>query len=354
MLGQAGSGLLGQAGSGLSGMLSSPQALAALLGAGAGIAGNSDINNTSNSSGTSSNTGSSTSGMTGTSNSQMTGTSNNQMNGSAQGSASQSLAPWLQGYAQDYVGRAQQLAGGPTSNRYLDQAGSMLMGSADDPLVQAARSQQQTVLSGGLLGGNPYINNVARGVGDRMGEAYATGTRAGTFSNYNNDGNSVQAKSGFGQTLGNNDRAFGDALGQTMSGLYANNYNNERSAQDAAARNSLAFGNYGQQSANNLSQFGQQDWMRPYQQNQMYGQAINPAFGSQSQNAANTSQNNVGNMSQNTVGNTAQNGWQNSQNNGTTTGANTQNIQAPSNLLAGLGGAAAGAGLWQNIFGPRR
>jgi hypothetical protein len=302
-------------------LLSNPALLAAGAGALAGIAGNDDITSTQMQTGTSSGSANTTGGQTGTTATQ----------------SMQGLAPWLQGYAQDYVGRAQQLANAPTSNQYLDRAGSLLMGSADDPLVQAARAQQQAVIGGGMLNANPYVDQVARGIGERMGDAYAVGTRANTAGRFNNDGNSVAAKSAFGQTNFLNDRAFGDSLGQAMSGLYMGNYNNERAAQDAASRNSLAFGSYGQQAANSLSNFGQQDWMRPILQNQAYGQAINPAFGSQS----------------NATGNTAQNSWQNLLSNNQTNNQTSSTVQAPNNWMAGTGGALSALSIY-NMLQPRR
>jgi hypothetical protein len=247
----------------------------------------------------------------------------------------------LQGYAQDYVGRAQQLANAPTTNQYLDRAGGLLMGATDDPLVQAARSQQQNVISGGLLGRNPFIDDVARGISDRMGEGYATGTRGALTSGAQMSGNDPRYSSAYQQTVGNADRAFGDSLGQAMSGLYMNNYTNERGAQDAASRNSLAFGSYNQQAASNLGAFGNDAWMRPYQQNQFYGSAINPAFGSQT------------NSTGNTAGNTNQTGWNNVQNNGTTNSTNTQNIQAPNNWMAGAGGALSGIAIDRLLRGGR-
>ena len=292
------------------------------LGAGAAIAGNDDITNETKTRSTSSLDTSGTSKLTG---------------GSSTSSQS-SLAPWLDGAAQDYVGRARQLANAPTTNQYLDRAGDLLMGADSDPLIQAARAQQQGVIGGSMLGPNPFIDQYARGIADRMGEGYATGTRAGIFSRLNNDGNSVFSKSATGQTVGMADRNFGDSLGQTMAGLYMNNYNTERAAQDAASRNSLNFGTYGQGVANNLSQFGQADWMRPILANQQYGQAINPAFGSQQ--TGNTT------MSQN--GSTT--GYQT----GSTTGTTTQNITAPNAWMAGLGGAAAGAGIYRTMFPPQR
>lgn len=272
---------------------------AAGLGALAGIAGNGDITSTQSTNGTS----------------------------STSGNSSQSLAPWLQGYAQDYVGRAAGLANGPMSNNALDTAGGLLnqYATQGDPLVNQARAQQQNVIGGGMLGKNPYLDGVADNIGRRMGDAYATGTRAGVFSGYNNDGNSVQAKSGFGQALGMQDRNYADALGSTMSNLYANNYNTERAAQDNASRASLGFGQFGVNNAQSLAGFGADQWQRPFAANQAYGAAINPAFGSNSTNNAA----------------------------GTTNNTQTQNVTAPNNWMAGIGGAAAGAGIYRNIFGGR-
>jgi len=262
---------------------------AAGLGALAGVAGNGDLTNTSSSTSNSTN--------------------------------SQSLAPWLQPYAQDYLSRAQGLANGSMSNASLDTAGGLLgqYATQGDALVNQARAQQANVIGGGLLGGNPYLDQVADNIGRRMGDAYATGTRAGVFSGYNNDGNSVQAKSGFGQMLGMQDRNYADALGSTMSNLYMGNYNTERAAQDAASRGSLNFGTFGVNNATNLANFGADQWQRPFAANQQYGAAINPAFGS----------NSTSNQ----------------------TGTQTQNVTAPNNWMAGIGGAAAGAGIYRSIFG---
>jgi hypothetical protein len=308
-------------GSGLSSLLSNPALLAAGLGAAAGIAGNDDMN-ISRTSQETQNTSSATTGNL---------TANTNQNSST------NLAPWLQRYAEDYVGRSRDLANAPTTNKYLDQAGGLLSESANDPLVGSARGQQQRVIDGGLLNSNPYIDKVASSIGDRMGESYATGTRAGILSGAQLSGNDPRYSSAAQQTVGNTDRAFADSLGSTMASLYGNNYQNERAAQDAASRNSLAFGSYGQQAANNLSTFGQQDWMRPFTANSQYGNSINPSFGSQN------------NMS----GNNTQNTWAGTQGSLTANGTQTQNIQAPNNWMAGVGGAAAGAGLWRSIFGGK-
>lgn len=268
------SSLLGQ---GINALGGTGGLLSAGLGALAGVAGNGDMQNT------------------------QTGSSG--------------LASWMQPYAQDVVARQQFMANQPATNWALDTSQGLLGNYAvhGTPLTNAAMQQQQNVIGGGMLGSNPYIDQVAQNIGDRMGEAYATGTRAGTFSRFNNDGNSVRAKSAFGQTLGNNDRAFGDALGSTMSSLYYGNYANERTAQDAAARGSTGLANFGVQNAGLLGQSGADAWQRPYTQLSNYQNSLSPAFGQQT--------------------------------------SSTQNIQAPNNWMAGLGGAAMGAGMYRSIFG---
>lgn len=228
---------------------------------------------------------------------------------------SSGLASWMQPYAQDVVARQQFMANQPATNWALDTSQGLLGNYAvhGTPLTNAAMAQQQNVVNGGMLNSNPYIDQVAQNIGSRMGEAYATGTRAGTFDRFSGDGNSPLGKSAFAQTLGNNDRAFADSLGSTMSNLYYGNYANERTAQDAAARGSTGLANFGVNTAGLLGQSGADAWQRPYTQLQNYQSALSPAFGQQT--------------------------------------SSTQNIQAPNNWLAGAGGAAMGAGLWKSIFG---
>jgi len=305
-LGSTASGLLGQAGNFLGN--NTGALLSAGLGAAAGIAGNGDLNNTDSSTLNSSQTG----------NSALSGTSTN------------SLAPWLQGYAQDYVGRARSLLDQGSTNPDMQMAQGQLRALAQngDPLVNSALRQQQSVINGDYLNSNPYIDQVARGIGDRMGEAYATGTRGSLTSNAQLSGNDPRYSSAYQQTVGNADRAYGDALGQAMSGLYMNNYQQERGAQNQAAQYSTNLANFGVANTGNLLQSGVQQQQMPWQMLQQYGQAINPAFGSTSTN--------------NQMGNTAQTGMQ--------TGTRTQNIQAPNDWMAGIGGAAAASGIYRNLF----
>jgi hypothetical protein len=298
--------------------------IAATVGAAAGAASNGDLTSVSQQT---NNTASQTTGQT-------------DMRANSTGQSSQSLAPWLQPYAQDYLSRSRELANAPTTNATIDAARQRQtdLVANGNPLVNQAQQQQASLISGSMLNANPYIDQVASSIGQRMGDAYATGTRAGTFSAFNGDGNSVLSKSGFGQTLGNQDRAFGDSLGSTLNNLYYGNYQGERQAQDAASRNSLAFGQYDANNAQSLYNTGQQDWQRPFAANSAYGNSINPAFGSQ-----NTSQNqSTGQNNTNQFTNTNQ------------TGTNTVNAQGPSDWLAALGGAAGAYGTYRNIVGTGR
>ena len=282
-LGTAGSALggVGSALSGAGSLLGNGGLLAAGLGAAAGIAGNGDLTTSQNTSST--------------------------------GSASSSLAPWLQPYAQQMVGNAANLANGPMSNATLDQARQMLM--SGNPTVAAGAQQQQDVIAGKYLNSNPYIDQVASNIGQRMGDAYAVGTRAGMLGTGAANGG---YNAGAQQALGYADRNFADSLGATMSNLYYGNYNTERNAQNAAAQGSTAFGNYGLNAATTLGNFGQADWLRPFTANQYLGSAINPAYGSQT--------------------NSTQNGTQSS------------TMNAPNNWMAGAGGALAGYSLYNQIF----
>lgn len=224
-------------------------------------------------------------------------------------SRSSGLPEWMQPYAQEYLQNAQRLSQTPftpypgqgvaplnaNQNDAIGMARNLAM--QGDPNVNAARQQQMNVVQGGMLNSNPYIDQVARGIGDRMSESYATGTRGRLTAGFQQSGNDPRFSSAYQQTVGNTDRAFADSLGQTMAGLYGDNYRQERNAQDMASRFSPSFGadartnteglfNAGglqqqtQQNQNNFdySQFQQQtQW--PFQMNQQYGSAINPQFG---------------------------------------------------------------------------
>ena len=224
-------------------------------------------------------------------------------------SRSSSLPEWMQPYAQDYLQRAQQLSQTPftpyggqgvapvNADQQTAIAQARQLATGGDPNVNAARQQQMNVVQGGMLNSNPYIDQVARGIGDRMGEAYATGTRGNLTSTFAQSGNDPRYSSAYQQTVGNTDRAFADSVGQTMAGLYGDNYRQERAAQDMAARFSPAYAadtrtnteglfNAGllqqqtNQAQNNFdfSQF-QAAQQYPFQMNNVLGAAINPQFG---------------------------------------------------------------------------
>jgi hypothetical protein len=230
--------------------------------------------------------------------------------GDATTTASRDLPAWLQPYAQSYLGRADALsqrpfeayAGQRVANLSPDQQTAMTqvrdLATVGNPLVNQAQGQQANVIGGGMLTANPYIDQVAKNVGDRMGEAYATGTRANLASGANMAGGGGQRyNSAAQQVMGNADRAFGDSLGSTMSNLYMGNYQSERAAQDAASRGSLNFGNFGRQNTEGLLNVGglaqgttqnilnanYDEWQQrqgwPMQNLGILGGAINPGFG---------------------------------------------------------------------------
>jgi hypothetical protein len=258
----------------------------------------------------------------------------------------QSLPPWLQPYAESFLRRADALSQQPfqeytgpgvapmTPDQTLaiDQARHLAVNG--DPLVGRARDQQSALLAGQMLGPNQFLDRYAQGIGDRMGEAYATGTRAGLMGRQAKSGGTLDNSSAFGQTLQNSDRAFGDALGQTMNQLYYGNFRDERNAQDAAARSSLGFAadqraatqglmsagllqQQQQQNVNNLqrSEFDRRQ-QYPYQQLDVLRGAINPAFGGQS--------------------------------------SATRTDPGVSPWQGALGGALSGWAIGNNLFGPRQ
>lgn len=183
--------------------------------------------------------------------------------------SAQDLPEWLRPYAQSMLGRADALSQRPyeaypgqrVANLSGDQQLAMTqirdLATVGNPLVNQAQGQQANVIGGGMLNANPYIDQVAKSVGDRMGEAYATGTRANLASGANMaGGGGVRYNSAAQQMMGNADRSFGDALGSTMSNLYMGNYQNERAAQDAASRGSLQFGTFGRGNTEGLLNSG--------------------------------------------------------------------------------------------------
>jgi hypothetical protein len=226
-----------------------------------------------------------------------------------QESRTSGLPDWMQPAAQQYVSTAQRLSQtpftpypgqgvapmNPDQQAAMSQARTLAM--QGDPSVNAARAQQANVIGGGMLNSNPYIDQVARGIGDRMGEAYATGTRGRLTAGFQQSGNDPRYSSTYGQTVGNTDRAFADSVGQTMAGLYGDNYRQERGAQDLASRFSpqfasdmrtnteglLSAGNQQQQQQQNVNNFDygqfQQQQQYPFKMNEQLGSAINPAFG---------------------------------------------------------------------------
>lgn len=220
-----------------------------------------------------------------------------------------SLPPWLEPHAQATTERARDLSQTPykpytgegvapqTQNQTDAAALARYQAMQGDTNVNQARYQQRELVDGKMLNSNPYIDKVAQGIGDRMQESYATGTRGRLTAGFQKSGNDPRYSSAYDQTVGNTDRAFGDALGQTMQNLYYGNYRDERNAQDLAARFSTQFsadqrsntegmfnaGLQEQQTNQNVNNYNyqqhqdEQQW--PFKMNDYYRQSVDPNYG---------------------------------------------------------------------------
>lgn len=274
--GGAGTGLLSGAGTALSGvggaLASNPGLAGAAIGAIAGVAGNQPETQTN----------------------------------------TQGLPAWMQPYAESSLARANALSSQPFqpygapmvagASGDQENAYNLIRQNANtgDALVNQARGQQSNVISGGVLNSNPYLDQVANNIGNRMGDAYALGTRGNLSTRQAMaGGGGEQFNSSAKAIMGQNDRSFGDSLGSTLSNLYAGNYQNERQAQDAASRASLGFSSDWRANTEGLLNAGTQqqgnqqanydatraEWDRgqawPTQSLGILQNAINPQYGSQ-------------------------------------------------------------------------
>jgi hypothetical protein len=132
----------------------------------------------------------------------------------------------------------------------------------NQPLFDQAQGELSKTMSGAYLSpdSNPYLKGTYDAAAGRMADAYKMGTAAQT-----------NAAAGFGGAFGGSaqselqgqqNRAFGDSLGQFANNLYGQNYQAERGRQlgavqaapaFAGARQAFDFGN-----ANALNSIGQQ------------------------------------------------------------------------------------------------
>jgi len=186
----------------------------------------------------------------------------------------QELPDFLQPYAPEYAQRVQDVANMPYNaygyNRVAPFAEDTLAGmdmarnaaNYNQPLFDQAQNELSKTMSGAYLlpGSNPYLQGTYDAAASRMADAYKTGTAAQT-----------NAAAGFGGAFGGSaqselqgqqNRAFGDSLGQFANNLYGQNYQAERGRQlgavqaapgFAGARQAFDFGN-----ANALNSIGQQ------------------------------------------------------------------------------------------------
>ena len=147
------------------------------------------------------------------------------------------LPDWYQGYAQKGVNLAGQLAQMPYQSyggtRIAPFTGEQEQGlqmatqraQQGSPVLDAARQNATKTLSGGYLdiGTNPAWAPMSQ----RIADAYKYGTAAQTDTAFSR-ANAFGDNSAYQQTVGQNQRAFGDALSQ----LAGNLYNQERGYQN--------------------------------------------------------------------------------------------------------------------------
>jgi len=186
----------------------------------------------------------------------------------------QELPDFLQPYAPEYAQRVRDVANMPYNeygyNRIAPFTEDTLAGmdmarnaaNYNQPLWDQAQDELSKTMSGAYLSpdSNPYLKGTFDAAAGRMADAYKTGTAAQT-----------NAAAGFGGAFGGSaqselqgqqNRAFGDSLGQFGLGLYGQNFQAERGRQlgavqaapgFAGARQAFDFGN-----ANALNSIGQQ------------------------------------------------------------------------------------------------
>jgi hypothetical protein len=223
------------------------------------------------------------------------------------------LPDYLQPYGPEYAQRVQDTANLPYPdyqyNRVAPFSEDTLAGmdmarnaaNYNQPLFDQAQGELSKTMSGAYLSpdSNPYLRGTYDAAAGRMADAYKTGTAAQT-----------NAAAGFGGAFGGSaqselqgqqNRAFGDSLGQLGLGLYGQNFQAERGRQlgaaqfaptFAGARQAFDFGN-----ANALNSIGQQqqalgqnylnaDFAQfqdanayPYKQLDVYASMFNPNLG---------------------------------------------------------------------------
>lgn len=255
--------------------------------------------------------------------------------------SSTSVPDWLQPYASGYLNRAQQVADTPyqayTGQRVADfspwqqqafqaQAQRAMSGS---PVMNAANSQLQSTISGANLNGNPYLQGqIDQAQGDLVRQwntvqkpAWDTSMqRSGSFGN-----------SGIAEANRNAQDMMQRNLGLIGSNMRYQNYAQERQNQMQAMGMAPTFAQQDYNDINQLSQAGQQ-----YQnQNQRMLDAGYQQF-QESRQYPMQQLDTFGNAYRNVLGNQSQ---------------STQTQPGPSTASQLFGGAVAGAGLYNLLFG---
>ena len=246
--------------------------------------------------------------------------------------------PWQEPYLQDYMGRAQELANQPYNpspqtfvgpNPTLQGAWQATANRAiqGSPVMGAANTQLQNIVSGGFMGGNPYLN-------DAISNAQGDLTRAWNTVQKPAWEKAMQGSGSFGNTgvmeyANNAQNDLQRNLGRISSDMRFNNYSNERGLMQSALGMAPTFANQDYVDAAQLQNVGQQmqgfdqgqadqnyRWWQeaqnfPRQQLAQYGQALGVGGG----------------------------------------GTTTQTAPDPSRASQLVGGALTGAQLYKMLFG---
>lgn len=250
----------------------------------------------------------------------------------------QAPLPWMEPYLQDYMGRAQTVANQPyqqspgtyvAPNNYLSMGWNATANRAmqGSPEMNAARGQLTNIIGGGMMQGNPYLDqSISNAQGDLVQQWNMVAKpqwdkamqQSGSFGN-----------TGVQQYAGMAADSLQKNLARISTDMRGNAYNTERgymqqalgmapafAAQDYQDLNALnAAGMQAQQFANQQQQQNQNWWqeaqMYPQQRLDAYGRALGVGGG----------------------------------------GTTTQQAPDPSRTSQAVGGALTGAALWNMIFG---
>ena len=172
------------------------------------------------------------------------GTTTTQTNGNQQ---------WLQPYWQSWLSnlsnitpQAMPVYGGPqvapmnqNQNTAIDMSNQLATNGT--PTYNAATSAIGNIAGGGAanpyMGDNPYLQKMIGGVNQDMTTAYQNGTAAQTDASMARQG--AYGGSGYNQLTAQNNKAFGEAVGNTDANLAGQNYYNSGNLYQQGVQNQL-------------------------------------------------------------------------------------------------------------------